>query len=525
MITRRSLAQITIAAPLLATGLGRSAGAQAARTISGGFDVGPGGMPGNFNPMTATAGFTWLTLYLEPLVIYDAKLETVVGALATSYSVSADQLTYTFKLADTRWHDGQAFTSADVRFTIELAKNAASGSTFAARLGAIASVETPDARTAILKLSAPNAGLLDTLTKVMILPQHALAAIPPADLPRHAWWSTSPIGTGPFKFTRYVSGQYVALSANADFRGGKPQVDSVVNRYFESTAGAVAALRSGEIQFSYVEADDVANFRNNPAFRVIEGNSFVVNYLGFNQEVPVWKDLRVRRAVMHAIDRAAIINSLYGGAAVAANCGYVAPAFVPAGLDAYPHDVAKAKALLAEAGWDKINGAKPITLLTYYNAPLAINVMAAIQAMLAEVGINVVPRVVDVPTYNSLVYAATPDWNSFAMVYAGLQNGPDPSIINIGLNEKQIPPAGANIMRVRMPKLSAAFDAALGETDAGKRPARYQDVCKVMNSELPWGTLWVTARYGIASTKLKDFTWIPAPAGGPYEAHPERWSI
>ncbi len=524
MMLRRTVTKLALSAPLLAA-TGRGALAQDASTISGGFDVGPGGMPGNFNPMTATAGFTWLSLYLEPLVIYDAKLEAVVGALASTYQVSPDQTAYTFRLADARWHDGQAFTSADVRFTIELAKNAASGSNFAARLAAITAVETPDAHTAVLKLSAPNAALLDTLTKVMMLPAHALSAIPTADLPRHAWWSTTPIGTGPFKFNRYVNGQYVALVANPDYRGGKPKVDRVVNRYFENTAGAVAALRSGEIQFSYVESDDVATFQNNPAFRIIEGNSYVVNYLGFNQEVPVWKDVRVRRAVMHAIDRAAIIKSLYGGAALPADCGYVSPALVPPGIDAYAHDPARAKALLAEAGWAQINGSKPITLLTYYNTPLAANVMAAIQAMLAEVGINVVPRIVDVPTYNSIVYAATPDWNSFAMVYAGLQNGPDPSIINIGLNEKQLPPAGANIMRVRMPKLTAAFDAALGETDGSKRAQRYQDVCRVMNADLPWGTLWVTSRYGVASTRLKDFTWIPAPAGGPYEAHPERWAL
>ena len=69
-------------------------------TISGGFDVGPGGFQGNFTPLAATSGFTWLVTYFEPLVIYDDKLEKVIGALADSYEVSADQKAYTFKLAD-----------------------------------------------------------------------------------------------------------------------------------------------------------------------------------------------------------------------------------------------------------------------------------------------------------------------------------------------------------------------------------------------------------------------------------------
>ena len=111
------------------------------------------------------------------------------------------------------------------------------------------------------------------------------------------------------------------------------------------------------------------------------------------------------------------------------------------------------------------------------------------------------------------------------MVFAGLQNGPDASNINIGLNEKQIPPAGANIMRIQMPEVTAALDAALAETDAAARDARYQEVCKVTNANLPWGTMWVANRYGVASSSLADFVWTPAPAGGPYEAHPEKWAI
>ena len=499
--------------------------AQEAGAISGGFDVGPGGFQGNFNPLAATGGFTWLSLYFEPLVTYDDKLEKIIGVLADKFEVSADQLTYTFHLADAKWHDGQAFTAEDAKFTLNLAKTGTSGTVFAARLAAIAGVETPDARTVVLKLSKPSSGLLDVLSKVMMLPQHALAGIAPDALAKNIWWSTTPIGTGPFKFARYVTDQYVELAANPDYRGAKPAAPKIINRYFGNTTAAVAALRAGEIDFSYVDGDDVATLSDPGTFRVIEGNSFVVNYLGFNQEVPIWKDIRVRKAVMHAINRSAIIQGLYKGAAVPANCGYVAERLVPADVEPYAYDPEKAKQLLAEAGWDKINGDKPITVLTYYNTPLATNVLAAIQAMLAQVGINIVPRAVDTPTYNGIILAAKPDPSQFALVYAGLQNGPDPSNLNIGLNEKQIPPAGSNFLHIRMPEVTSAFDAALGETDEAKRTERYRDVCKAMNANLPWATLWVAKRYGVASTKLQNFVWTPAPAGGPYQAHPEKWSV
>ena len=521
----RKIVLALLAATIMAIPAATQAQAADSPAITGAFDVGPGGFQGNFNPLAATGGFTWLNLYFEPLVIYDGKLEKIEGALAARFEVGADRLSYSFTLADTKWHDGQPFTSADVKFTIETAKNGATGSVFAARLSAIQAIETPDAHTVVLKLSAPNAGLLDTLTQLMMLPRHALKDIPAETLAKNPWWSKTPVGTGPYKFSRYVTDQYVELAANDEYRGGKPVTGRIINRYFANTAAAVAALRAGEISFSYVEADDAASFKGNEAYRVIDGNSFVVNYLGFNQEAPLWKDLKVRQAVMHAINRDAIVQSLYGGAAKTANCGYVADRLQPAGLDPYAYDPEKAKQLLAEAGWDKINGDKPITLLTYYNTPQATNVLAAVQAMLSQVGINVVPRAVDTPTYNGTIYAQKPDWNQYPLVYAGLRNGPDPGGLNMGLNEKQIPPQGANFLRIRMPSVSGAFDAALNESDDAKQAERYQAVCKAMNADLPWATLWVANRYGVASSKLKNFVWLPAPGGGPYAAHPEKWAV
>ncbi len=125
------------------------------------------------------------------------------------------------------------------------------------------------------------------------------------------------------------------------------------------------------------------------------------------------------------------------------------------------------------------------------------------QAMLAQVGINIVPRTVDTPTYNSTVYKQGGNASEFPLIFAGLQNGPDPSNINIGLNEKQIPPAGSNVMRIRMPEVSQALDAALDETDPAKRDARYQDVCKATNANLPG------ARCGSPTAMV----WLPKAQG------------
>jgi peptide/nickel transport system substrate-binding protein len=506
-----------------------AAGASAQPTrnvLVGGFDVGPGGYPNNFNPLAATAGFQWLNLYYDTLVLYDGKLETIQGSLAQRVEAKPDKTAYTFHLVpDVKWHDGQPFTSADVAFTIELAKDPRSGSIFNSRLGDIARVGTPDPMTAVFELSKSNGALLDIITKLMMLPKHALEPLPRDGLDRNPWWVKTPIGTGPFSFVRYETDQFVELKANPAYRKGRPKLDGVINRYFKNSSNAVDALRAGEIQFSYVEADEARSFQGNRAFHVIPGNSWVMNYIGFNHATTLWEDVQVRRALMQAINRQALVTSILKGAAELANSVYIAGNVTPKDLDPYPYDPAKARQLLQDAGWEKINGSKPLAWLTYYNTPLVENLMAAMQAMLAAVGIHVVPRAVDVATYNGIVYNRQPDLAQYPLVYAGAQNGPEPGAVNLYINESQIPPNGANIMRIRDAALNGALGAALGEPDDTKRITRFQDVARVFNRDLPWAPLWVGTRYGIIASNVANFVWTPAPSGGGYDQQAESWAF
>ncbi len=325
---------------------------------------------------------------------------------------------------------------------------------------------------------------------------------------------------------KYETDQYVELAANPDYRGGKPKVDGLVNRYFKTTATAAAALKSGEIQVSYVEADDAKTFAGNPAFRVVEGDSYVVNYLGFNGDAPLWKDERVRKAVMYAIDRNAIIASLFGGAAKPANCAYVADHLVPAGIEPYAYSPDKAKALLKEAGWDQINGAKPITLLSYYTAPQAGEHHGG-DAGHAGAGRHqrrAEGRRCRRPTTAPSTRRSRTG-RSIRSSMPASRSARTRAASTSRINEKQIPPAGGNVARVRDAEVTGALDAALAEVDDSKLAGRFQDVCKAMNKTVPWGTMWVAKRYGVVSTKLKDMVWLPAPAGGPYDQKAQNWSI
>ncbi|HEU5433625.1 MAG TPA: ABC transporter substrate-binding protein, partial [Thermomicrobiales bacterium] len=163
----RSLALLLIVCLLAApTGaFAQQATPAGSNALVGAFDAGPGGCPECFNPLTATAGFTWLEKYYSKLVLYNVDFTKIQGDLAESWEIAPDGKTYTFKLRPgVTWHDGQPFTAADVKFTIELAKNPDSASYIGAKFNGVSSIDTPGDHTVVLHLAEPNAALLDALT-------------------------------------------------------------------------------------------------------------------------------------------------------------------------------------------------------------------------------------------------------------------------------------------------------------------------------------------------------------------------
>jgi peptide/nickel transport system substrate-binding protein len=492
----------------------------AGKVLTGAFDVGPGGNAQLFNPLTASAGFSWYNKYFNTLVLYDVGFQNISGDLAQGWVISRDGKTVTFTMRKgVKWHDGTAFTSKDVKFTLDLVKNPDFGSPFATRLDSVVSVSTPDAQTVVLTLAAPNTPILDTLSSLMIVPQHLLGSMAPKDLRNSDWWRTKPVGTGAFKWNKYVSDQYVELDANPDFYRGRPKLDKLINRYFKDSGAAAIALQSGEIQFTYLTLDQVKQSQGSNAFKVVSGPSQVLNYIGFNNAEPRFKDVRVHQAMLMAIDRPAIIKSLYAGQAQQSNCVYSQKQYVPAGLDAYAYNPAKAKQLLAAAGWDKIKG-EPLELVTYYGDQLSKDVVATIQSQLADVGVQVVPRFLD-----SAAFAKVVDSGKFTIAFAGGGNGPEPDTLAPLLESHFAPPKGVNRMRVAIPELDKLFDDGRKEINDLMRADIYKEICRVTNAQLPWAPLWVSNRFGGIGTKVQNMVWTPAPSGGRYQDNVETWTI
>lgn len=507
---------ILLAAGLPATVAGRQ---DDEKILTGGFDVGPGGCPECFNPLQATAGFTWLEKYYSKLVLYNVELTELQGELAESWDISEDGLRYTLHLQDgVTWHDGEPFTSADVKFSVETVKNPDSASWIGAYFSGVASVETPDDLTAVLVLEEPNAAILDALTFLVMLPSHLLSGMTAAELATSDWWQTNPVGTGPFMWDNYEVGQFVELVAYDDYWRGRPNIDRLINRYFPEAGSAVLAMRSGEIQFTYLTADEAADSQDSTGARVIAGPSLVANVITFNHLNPLFQDVKVRQAWMYAIDQNAIVDTLFAGSATAIPCIFSNENYHPEGIEDYPYDPEMARQLLEEAGWSQD---EPIELFTYYSDQLSQDVMLTIQQYLADVGIEVEIRVMDVPSFTERV-TTTEDWQVF---YGGAANGPDPAVTGTYFISSAFPPDGANRGRYANEEIDALYAQGQTETDPAARAEIYQQICTLQHEQVPWGFLWVSDRFGIVSNDVENFIWTPAPGGGRYYDAAQEWDI
>jgi peptide/nickel transport system substrate-binding protein len=507
---------IALGAAVPAVAAGRQDGD---KVLTGGFDVGPGGCAECFNPLQAGAGFTWLEKYYSKLVLYNVELTDIQGELAESWEVSEDGLRYTLNLQEgVTWHDGEPFTSEDVRYTIMMAKDPDSASWIGEKFNGVTEIETPDELTAVLVLDQPNAAILDALTFIVMLPEHELSGMSPAEIATSDWWRTNPIGTGPFRWGTYEEGQYVELVAYDDYWRGRPNIDRLVNRFFPEAGSAVLALRSGEVQFTYLTADEAVELEGNEEMTVIAGPSLVANVITWNHTLEQYADPRVRQAWMYAIDEDAIVESLFAGSATNIPCIFAADQFIPDGLDDYAFDPDRARELLEDAGWEQDG---PIEFFTYYGDQLSNDVMIAIQQFLADVGVDVEIRVMDVPSFTERVNTTT-DWHVF---YGGAGNGPDPDITRAYFDSNAFPPNGVNRARYESAEMDELYATGRSEADPDARAEAYQDACALQNEEVPWGFLWVSDRFGAVTTDVENFVWTPAPGGGRYYDAAHEWDI
>ncbi len=341
---------VTAAAILLAAGVAMTvaptgAAAQNRSRVVIGMQLEPPHLDPTAGAAAAIDEVTYSNLF-ESLTRIDERGEVIPG-LAERWEVSADGLTYTFHLrVGVKYHDGTGFDSADVKFALDRARGDGSVNAQKGYFAAIKAVETPDPLTAVVTLSRPDGRFLFNMGSN----DAAIVAPESADANKQ-----HPVGTGPFKFDRWVSGDRVVLVRNPDFRDpATPKLNEVVFRFISDPAAQLNAVRSGDV-------DAFPNFGATESLAILEADrNFVVKVgttegetvLALNNGRKPFNDVRVRRALAYAVNRQDVIDgAMFGyGTPIGSHFAPHRAGYVDlTGL--YPHDPAKAKTLLAEAGY------------------------------------------------------------------------------------------------------------------------------------------------------------------------------
>lgn len=428
----------------------------------------------------------------DGLVSYDKDFK-LLPRLATEWEMAPDGLSVTFKLRQgVTWHDGKPFTSADVQFTfLEILKkmHARGKSTFRN----LEAVETPDEHTAIFKLGAPTPYLMRALAgaESPILPKHLYEG---TDLTKNPA-NTQPVGTGPFKFGEFVRGSHVVLVRNENYWDeGKPYLDQLVIRFIADSASRAAALESGEVQYGaqyVVPLSDVARLEQNPNLVVsTDGWEYntSVNYFEFNLRRPQWQDVRVRQAIVHAIDKDFIVKNIWHGFAVPADgpITYKQADFHTTDVPKYEFDLDKAAKLLDEAGYPvKADGTRFTATIDYSPSGDTFRQTAeVVKQNLAKIGVILNLRAMDGPTYTKTVWG---DYDFDLNTYS-VSNIADPVIGIQRLYWTQTIQQGvaySNGSGYSNPEMDSLLEAGMVENDPVKRREIYVKMQQLAMTDLP----------------------------------------
>ena len=304
--------------------------------------------PPNLDPTGGAAQAIDSVLYsnvFEGLTRFQAD-GAVVAGLAESWDISANGLVYTFKLrSGVTFHDGTSMDAEDVKFSLD--RIGAEGSTNAqkALYTAIADVSVVDPLTVQVTLSQPNGSMLFNLAwgDAVIVARESVETI-----------ATNPVGTGPFKFDEWVQGDRIEMSSYDGYWGAAPSLTEATFRFISDPTAAFAAVMAEDVDafVGFPAPENLPQFEADPRFQVLKGNTEGETILSTNNKMEPFTDVRVRKALAHAIDRQAIIDgAMFGlGTPIGTHFAPHNPDYVDLiGNSGYDPDLAKS--LLAEAGY------------------------------------------------------------------------------------------------------------------------------------------------------------------------------
>jgi peptide/nickel transport system substrate-binding protein len=468
--------------------------------------------PGNFNPAISTSFSAHVVSdsFFNGLVGLDANANPVPD-LAERWEISDDVTTYTFHLArNVTWHDGQPFTSADVKFTFETMLLVYHSRTKAGLENVLESIETPDDHTVVFRFNSPYAPLLQRLdvTEAPILPRHIYEGI---EDPTQTEANMSPVGTGPFILDSYTPDLEVRLVRNENyFKAGLPHLDRVVFRIIPDVSTQIAALEAGEVDYVWrVPGPDVARIEALPETAVLPvasgpGGGFCIMTLTFNLEREVFQDVQVRQAFAHAIDRQQLLEQVIfnqGKVAIAPISSRIEWAHLADG-PAYAYDPDRAEELLDAAGYER-DASGTRFAVDFVHFPTFAKYGEVMREQLGMVGIDFQLRPLERGAAIDAIFTDR-DFDTNIISYC---NNTDPEIgvrrMYVSTNIGPIPFSnGATYVN---PEVDRLFDEAAATADLERRGELYREIQRILLDDLPyWWLVETDFSVGIR-TNCHDF--------------------
>jgi peptide/nickel transport system substrate-binding protein/oligopeptide transport system substrate-binding protein len=457
------------------------------------------------------------------LVAMDPATLEVVPSIAASWTVSPDGLLYTFTLRpDAVFHNGRAVTAEDVAWSFRrlLAKEtrsprrwllepvAGSAAFTEGRTADIAGIAIPSPGIVTLRLDRPFAPFLGMLTM-------SGASIVPREVyedPARGYLR-APVGCGPFRVTRWEQANVIEMQAFDRYWGGRPALDRILVRIIENRTSALEEYRAGGLD----ALDEVPDDPGPDLLPQVHRYPYIgVGYIGFNLDLPPFKgNPALRRAFNYAVDKDYLWKVLMPGGNIPAR-GIIPPG-IPGhdpDLPGYPKDPARARALLAEAGYPGGEGLPPVTLWVNTSDDNR-RIAQQVQADLRTIGVSIAIKEVDWAAYLQAV-EGTPEVPGQAQMFrfGWYLDYPDAdAVLRLQLHSKNVGPPG-NYFRYRNPEFDRLVDGALALTDPVARAEAYRRAERIaVMDDAVWlflnyygsATLFKPQVAGIVHTPLGEF--------------------
>ena len=464
-------------------------------------------------------------------ILYEGLIQlasdyTVLPALAKSWTLSPDGLSYAFELKKAEWHDGKPVTSEDVKYSI-LEVAAKYSGIFAPAGAAIESIDTPSPTQVIFKLKQPFGPFLLSLGCVQgaaILPSHLFRGTDPLTNPTT---TTKPIGTGAFKLAEWKRGDYFRMVRNEKYHvPDRPFFDELIGKVIPAAETRIQALQAGEIDITQnVASSALMSLKQDPKLKVLPGDSAPSTmYSFFNVEHKPLDDKRVRHALFMAIDRDYLLRNAFFGTGEVGTAPFTPQIKWAVNPDIdyrkmYPFDASKANAILDEAGVKRDASGKrfSVKMLIYATQyPELRQVSAAMKSMWQAIGVDVSIEALDNVTYTKRLQ----DGN-FDIAFNGYTSYSDPALgIARTFVTASINKANGNSSRYSNPVVDELFAKGERASRNEDRAVFYRQVQAILADDLPSMSIQHYIGINAMAKDLEDATGKWQGSSGSF---PEGW--